>query len=1272
MMIASDLLRVFGSFDAEYCRHLTQALVHFLWQGCALAIVYAVAARGLRRAPANVRYVVGVTALLAMAACLPITLWVVSAANTDAPQPVAASRPRPEIVATVPARVDAAVPAEKSGAGLPRAAIPYVGRSAEALPTRSRVVAAPSLADRATDWLRRASPYTTAIYLCGVAVMLLRMAMGFWGGRRLRRACAAVCEGPTVETLRRHARRLGLRVVPVLAYCGRISAPVVLGVLRPTILLPAALASGLTAEQFEAVLLHELAHIRRFDLVVNVVQRLIESLLFFHPAVWWLSRRVSLERENACDDLVLRSNCPRTTYADALVRVAEICSRAGGRDALGPAGLAASGGDASQFRRRVLRLLGVDSQPRLRLTASGIVAAASLSVFLVLAPLAWQGAAMSRDKEAKDDTPAASQLKAADKASEEPAEAPSEAEVRAKSLERIREAEKVLAAHPPEGQEKRIEAFLVILRNCNLNFGDEKVWAKAIRELILIGKPAVPKLIEELDDVKKGRLSTLGFVLRGIGDPRAVPALVRAIPRMLVPPSSDCGMEIKDDPELEKFMREHDNEHSEKWRGPPREKEEGYSLGRPINEIMPALKKMTGRSEGHFELCMVQMAEDMQRKRLQQQLYLRCARNWADWWAKNWRKHVANEKEAQLDLTRQALDRYAKTIPPAPPTGPTGFPIGANVKEENGNDDGCVQSFKECAAMVFFDWDCSGMAFSDLDTGRHPCPPKELVKRSPEDGSDAELLAWAEREGVDLINVKIKPAGDKESHYAFLPVGMKVWQIENEEYRTFVEQLQSGTKPKLSEPWKGPLVQIDKISGKIDDDLIASFVFITREGSCGAIQLRPPLHEEPAPQSCCGPRGGLRLKFFYVGKAEQPKARPAAKAPTPAEIIAGYRRNFASLMPIAVCYKMKQIEGIGLIERDRLEVVQNQALLTAKSSLDKPGAVYTSSSPGMSDEQIRQTLKAAAREAPQQLEMLAYQLKPENVKKRLNESRRWRFQWWCDQQSFHVRWPKHQEDDSVELDVGPITPESLEKNYGLVQMISRCKKNNPPARFWYGMENSPRGPAGEVGKASLRTMQSCVSFPPLGVTVVPEWAVAMQFTDMDQFMSQPLEAYQVVGETMLAGRKMILLDCDLNYDFVSTVKLLFKNRARAWIDPRRGFLPIRLEYDYVPAGDSKRAQFPAKMGELSAFAEIDDVREVHGAFYPMSGERQEYVPDARWEIELIKKHESSIGKVNPGKLPGWHRSWRVTSFTANAPAEPGALELVFPKGTEIIDADAVQ
>ena len=106
-----------------------------------------------------------------------------------------------------------------------------------------------------------------------------------------------------------------------------MTVPAVVGVLRPMILLPPSLLTGLSPTDVEAILIHELAHIRRWDLLINLAQRIIEALLFVHPVVWYISHRISVERENACDDLVLASGWSSSDYVGALLSMAELCAR---------------------------------------------------------------------------------------------------------------------------------------------------------------------------------------------------------------------------------------------------------------------------------------------------------------------------------------------------------------------------------------------------------------------------------------------------------------------------------------------------------------------------------------------------------------------------------------------------------------------------------------------------------------------------------------------------------------------------------------------------------------------------------------------------------------------------------------------------------------------------------------------------------------------------------------------------------------------------------
>ena len=170
------------------------------------------------------------------------------------------------------------------------------------------------------------------------------------------------------DRLRALAARLRVtRPVALLESC-LAETPVLIGFLRPAILIPAGLLAGLAPDQLEAILLHELAHIRRHDYAVNVMQSLVEGLLFYHPAVWWLSNAVRAERENCCDDAVVALRGDAVSYAAALAALEER------RSASQPA-LAATGGN---LMNRIRRLL----EPNRKRPAAG----PALAAILLLAP----------------------------------------------------------------------------------------------------------------------------------------------------------------------------------------------------------------------------------------------------------------------------------------------------------------------------------------------------------------------------------------------------------------------------------------------------------------------------------------------------------------------------------------------------------------------------------------------------------------------------------------------------------------------------------------------------------------------------------------------------------------------------------------------------------------------------------------------------------------------------------------------------------------------
>ena len=204
-------------------------------------------------------------------------------------------------------------------------------------------------------FLSRAAPLVTGVYLAGVLCFFIRFALAVWGGHRLRWSAARVDDPQLLELIVDQAHKIGLRFVPLVTYCEKVAVPTVVGVIRPVILIPFSSLTGLEPQQLAIIIGHELAHIRRYDLAMNLVQRVIESLLFFHPVVWYISRRMSAEREACCDDLVLGSGCERTCYAGAILRMAEVCAA---RPRPGVAALAASGNTTSQFELRIRRLMG--------------------------------------------------------------------------------------------------------------------------------------------------------------------------------------------------------------------------------------------------------------------------------------------------------------------------------------------------------------------------------------------------------------------------------------------------------------------------------------------------------------------------------------------------------------------------------------------------------------------------------------------------------------------------------------------------------------------------------------------------------------------------------------------------------------------------------------------------------------------------------------------------------------------------------------------------
>ncbi|NOX56225.1 MAG: M56 family metallopeptidase, partial [Planctomycetes bacterium] len=224
-----------------------------------------------------------------------------------------------------------------------------------------------TVADALRPWLGR----IVLAWCLGVLLFAQRPLLGWWTARRLRRVGVSPVSEAVRKLLQRSARRLGVRRAVVALQSTLVRVPVAVGHFRPVILLPASLITGLPPDQLEAILAHELAHIRRHDYLVNLLQTLAETFFFYHPAVWWLSGRIRDEREHCCDDLAVAAVGDRVEYGRALLALEEL---------RGPSATLVVGARGGTLLARMRRLFQLEPGEQ----KGGVMAVAGLSLFVVL------------------------------------------------------------------------------------------------------------------------------------------------------------------------------------------------------------------------------------------------------------------------------------------------------------------------------------------------------------------------------------------------------------------------------------------------------------------------------------------------------------------------------------------------------------------------------------------------------------------------------------------------------------------------------------------------------------------------------------------------------------------------------------------------------------------------------------------------------------------------------------------------------------------------
>ena len=166
--------------------------------------------------------------------------------------------------------------------------------------------------------LDHALPWILLAWFAGVILFVGRLNVGLLVARRMRSAGTTAAPAELQQVFEAVRRRLGIARAVRLMHSALVQAPTVIGWLRPVVLIPASCLTGLSTMQIEAILAHELAHIRRHDYLVSVLQSMVETLLFYHPAVWWVSKQIRRERECCCDELAVAVGGDRLAYARAL------------------------------------------------------------------------------------------------------------------------------------------------------------------------------------------------------------------------------------------------------------------------------------------------------------------------------------------------------------------------------------------------------------------------------------------------------------------------------------------------------------------------------------------------------------------------------------------------------------------------------------------------------------------------------------------------------------------------------------------------------------------------------------------------------------------------------------------------------------------------------------------------------------------------------------------------------------------------------------------
>lgn len=283
-------------------------LIHFLWQGMCIAGAFWAVCKLTRPEHSSVRYWAGMLAFLS-AVVVPVATFMRSLPGMAEAVPVAVAGPGPTLAAAV----------------------------------------RPSFGQILQLGLEPAIPVVVALWGLGVALLSVRAILGWLGARKLAEQDTRPVGEALQVVVEALMRRLGVEQAVRVLSSTRVKVPTVVGWIKPVILLPVSVISRLPQDQLEMIIAHELGHIRRQDYLFNLLQVVVETLFFYHPAIRWMSRQVRQEREHCCDDLVVARCQKPVLYARALANLENL------RGPVPAVMMAASGGDLVYRVRRIIR-----------------------------------------------------------------------------------------------------------------------------------------------------------------------------------------------------------------------------------------------------------------------------------------------------------------------------------------------------------------------------------------------------------------------------------------------------------------------------------------------------------------------------------------------------------------------------------------------------------------------------------------------------------------------------------------------------------------------------------------------------------------------------------------------------------------------------------------------------------------------------------------------------------------------------------------------------